>query len=85
MAASLHGCGLTACHIPETNAPWVFGQTSFLSFEVDSTGVRTLGQGGDLALDYVVGFLGESYRVAIFITHTHNTEADPHCTIFHHC
>lgn len=68
VAASLHGCGLTACHIPETDAPRVFGQTSFPSFEVESVWVRTLGQGGNLALDYVVGFLGESYRVAIFIT-----------------
>lgn len=66
-AASLHGCGLTACHISETDASWVFGQTSFPSFEVESTWVRTLGHDENLALDYVVGFLGESYRVAVFI------------------
>jgi hypothetical protein len=48
-ATSLHGCGLTACHIPETNAPWVFGQTSFPSFEVESTPFRSLGQGWRLS------------------------------------
>lgn len=62
-------CGLTACHIPETSAPWVLGQTSFPFFEVESTPVRTLGRGEGLALDCVVGFLGESYHVAVIRNH----------------
>lgn len=58
-AASLHGCGLTACHIPETDAPWVFGQTSFpSSFEVESTQVRTPGQGWGLSSGLCGGFSG---------------------------
>lgn len=51
-------CGLTACHIPETNAPWVFGQTSFPFFEVESTPVRTLGQGRRLSSGLCGGFSG---------------------------
>lgn len=75
-------CGLTACHIPETNAPWVFGQTGFPFFEVESTPVRTLGQGRRLSPRLCGGFSGWELSCCNICNHITSVPNCPHIVRF---
>lgn len=75
-------CGLTACHIPEASAPWVFGQTSFPFFEVESTPVRTLGQGRRLSSGLRGGFSGWELSCCNICNHITSVQKLPHIVRF---